>query len=378
MTAGPAAEVVGEHAAFDALAGEWAELYDATPTASPFQSHAWLSAWARAYVRPGRLRVVLVRSAGRLVAAAPLYQDRRGPWPVLTPLGSALADFSDVLIAEDGGPQAADALTQALLGLPGWRVLDLPEVRPDAAAQQWAGSWPGRVTRLDAATSLELPVGELADVLSRLPGRSAKVVRRKLRRVDELGVVATDVAPQDVPAAVADMLRLHHEQWHGRGMTPEHGSGTFAVHLTEAMEGMVAAGSARITEYRIDGELLASQLYVVGHGLVGSYLAGIAPALREMVDVAALMLREDLRLAVSLGVPRYSMMRGVEEYKLRWRPEAVVHERLVLARPGPTGGAGFAPAAAARRAAVLWAKARAPWLRRVAGRLRAPRRDPVG
>ncbi|TKJ28110.1 GNAT family N-acetyltransferase [Blastococcus sp. CCUG 61487] len=357
--------VVRDHDGLDSLADEWQALYADAPSATPFQSHDWVSAWARAYIPPGRLRVGVVRRAGRLVAAAPLYLDRRGPWPVLAPLGHRISDFSDVLVADDA---AAGALVDALLDEPGWRVVDLPEVRPDAAALAWSARWPGRVTRLASSMSLELSAGSMEDVLARLPARSAKVVRRKLRKADELGIEVEDVPVQRVRPAVADMLRLHQEQWRSRGMTPEHGTAPFAAHLTEAMHGMVAAGQARVVEFRLGGDLVASQLYVVGPGLVGAYLAGIAPQLREVADVAALMLREDLRVATSLGVPRCSMMRGTEEYKFRWRPDVVAHQRLVLARPGRSGGAGFVQAAAARQAAAGWARARAPWLRDLVSR----------
>ena len=70
----PWATVVSEHGAFDALTDAWDDLWRRTPTATAFQTHAWNSAWAHAYVPAGRLAVVTVWDGDSLVAAAPLYR----------------------------------------------------------------------------------------------------------------------------------------------------------------------------------------------------------------------------------------------------------------------------------------------------------------
>lgn len=365
---GIATTIVRDQMAFEGLATEWNELYDSSRSGTSFQSHAWLTAWARAYCPPGKLRVFLVRSSGRLVAAAPLHLTRQGPWRVLAPLGGELADFGDLLVPADE-PRVAAALADALGAEPGWSVLDLPHVRPDASVRMWIPHWPGQVTSLVGSSSLELPGRPIEEILGRLPGRSAKVIRRKLRNADELGIDVSDVPPEAVPGAVAAMLRLHEEQWRGRGMTPEHGTARFAAHLTEAMQGMVTGGQARIAEYRVDGAHLASQLYLIGHGLVGAYLAGISPRFRELADVSAVMVREDLRFATELGIARYSMMRGVEEYKLRWRPDPVVNNRLLLGRHRSLPRFAYVRLAVARNSAVRLVKQWAPWVKELLSRL---------
>ncbi len=78
------------------------DLHGRCRTATPFQSHAWLSSWWLSYGIPGRLRVVLVRDAadGRLLAAAPLWL-APGPVPALVLLGGAITDYGDVLVDDD-------------------------------------------------------------------------------------------------------------------------------------------------------------------------------------------------------------------------------------------------------------------------------------
>ncbi|WP_448625835.1 GNAT family N-acetyltransferase [Geodermatophilus sp. URMC 64] len=361
-------EIVRDQAAFDALAADWAALHAASPTATPFQSHAWLAAWARVYCRPGRLRVALVRDGGRLVAAAPLHLVRRGPWPILAPLGGRLSDFTDVLVA-GGAESAIRTLTGALLDEPGWCLVDLPQVQPRGAALRWAADWPGRVTRRRSDTVLELPALPLPELLARVPSKTANVLRRKLRKLDASGVEATTLPVEEVADAVATLLRLHAEQWTGRGIDPEHLSDRFAAHLTEAVPRMVADGSAVVVVYSLGGEVLGCQLDVLSHDLLGYYLAGISPRLKGLIDVASLQVSHDLELARAAGLPRYSMLRGTEDYKLRWRPETVPNERLLLSRPGSPGAWPYLHAVDGRAAALRIARQRAPWLRQVRDRL---------
>lgn len=332
--------VLRTHEELESLRGEWQQLYAACPTATPFLAHAWVAAWARAYCPAGSLRVVVVRSSGRLVAAVPLCLVRRRGWPALVPLGAGISDYTDILLAENSTAVRA-AVTAALLAEPGWRLLELPELRPDAVALDWTVEWPGRTTRLPAATSLELPGVPLDALLQRLPSRTASVIRRKLRRSDALGIATAQVPAERTAEAIAEMLRLHEEQWRGRGINAEHLTVRFREHLTRAVPQLVADGQAVVLEHRLDGALVASQVGLLGQDLLGYYLAGISPGLKEQIDVASLLIRADVELTVAHGFSRYSLMRGEEDYKLRWRPERIEHTRLICARPGVLGAAGY-------------------------------------
>ena len=361
--------VVRDVAGLAALEPEWAELYAGSAAATPFQAHGWVTAWAAAHVPPQRLCVVVVRQDGRLVAVAPLHRRGRGRWAVLAALGGAISDHTDVLV--EAGAEAAvwPVLTAALLAEPGWALLDLPEVRPDASVRGWSAVWPGPVAVLGAGTCLELPVLPLPDLLSRMPGRTANTMRRKLRKVDAAGVEVREVLPADVPAAVDDLLRLHAEQWAGRNGTAEHLTGRFRAHLTDALRAMVGAGQAALVEYRLDGDLVLAQVLLLGRETLSYYLAGIAPRLRQRLDTAALIVRHDVEMALERGCARYSMLRGEEDYKTRWRPDVVRQERLLLARPGPVGAV-RALLVRGRARSIEEVKSRAPWVREVRSRLR--------
>jgi CelD/BcsL family acetyltransferase involved in cellulose biosynthesis len=356
------AAVVQDLAGLDALEGEWAQLYARCPTATPFQTHSWSVSWARTYLRPGQPRVAVVRCNGRLVAVAPCYVRRVGPWRVLAPLGGAITDHTDVLVEPGTESAAWWHLTQALLGTPGWQVVDLPELPPRAAAYGWARGWPGRVTRLPSSTCLELPAAAMPHLLARMPARTANTMRRKLRKADAAGFEVTEVAPAAVPTALDDLLRLHRVQWSGRNGNPVHTTDRFRVHLSGALTRMVPDGQAALLEYRLAGELVLSQIELLGRETLSYYLAGVSPRARELVDTSALQVREDVALAVRLGLRRYSMLRGTEDYKARWRPDVVVQQRLLLHRPGGVGAAGFPLVVRLLLRARVLLKAHAPWL----------------
>ncbi|RBY94264.1 glycosyl transferase family 1 [Blastococcus sp. TBT05-19] len=351
----PGATVVSDHEDLDALAEAWDALWRSMPTATAFQAHAWSAAWARAYVPAGRLAVVTVWDGDRLVAAAPLHRVRRGAVPVLAPLGGALSDSDDVLLdprVPDAGPRLASALAR----LRGWRVLDLPEVLPGSAAQEWARSWPGRARRTPSSLNLQLPVLPQDDLLARLPSRTASTLRRKIKKIDKLAIERTELSAAGVPAAVEELIRLHEAQWAGRRGNPEHLTERFRTFLVDALSAMVDRGQAVVVEYRLEGRLMASEVDLVGHRQLAYYLAGISPELREHIDTSVLLVSGAQDLARRLDRDEYSFLRGDEDYKLRWRPDHVTAERVLLARPGLLGSAGYLPAATAISAVLAFAR----------------------
>ncbi|NEK85491.1 GNAT family N-acetyltransferase [Blastococcus saxobsidens] len=351
----PGATVVSAHEDLDALTDAWDDLWRRSPAATAFQAHAWNAAWARAYVPAGRLATVTVWDGDVLVAAAPLHRQRRGAVSVLAPLGGPLSDSTDVLL-DPRVPDAGPRLVRALAQVPGWRVLDLPEVLPGAAAQEWARTWPGRVRRTPSSLNLQLPVLPQADVLARLPSRTASTLRRKIKKVDQLAIERTELTRAAVPEAVDGLIQLHEAQWAGRRGNPEHLTDRFRTFLVQALESMVDRGQAVVVEYRLDGRLMASEVDLLGHRQLAYYLAGIDPGLREHIDTSVLLVTGALDLAHRLDRAEYSFLRGDEDYKLRWRPDHVIAERVLLARPGLLGSAGYLPATAAASAVMAFAR----------------------
>ncbi|MFE2151951.1 GNAT family N-acetyltransferase [Streptomyces lavendulae] len=316
---------------FAALEEPWNRLVRGCRTATPFQSHAWLHSWWLSYGKDGRLRVLLVRRGGELVGAAALMLVHR-PLPRLVPLGGPITDYFDVLVADGCADQAVPALAHGLHRAARSAVVDLREVRPGAAAEALYEAWPGVSSRLADSTCMELPALPFDELVKRMPASGAQRVRAKLRKTDAAGIEEHEVTEDEVPGAVRTLLRLHEKQWRGRGVTPEHLRPRFAEHLTRATRRMVRAGEGRLTEFWLDGAVVAANVTLLSAGLSGGYLYGADPELRDRkVDVATLLLRYEAGRALAEGRPVVSFLRGNEPYKNHWRPETVVNQRLLLA-----------------------------------------------
>ncbi len=336
--------------ALTAVAAEWDDLYARSATASPFQAGPWMRAWWAAYGSPGRLRVTLVHHDGRLVAAAAWTVHGSRACPILTPLGGDLADHHDVLV--DGGPETHRRLAAALLDEPGWAVLRIPESRPGGPARTLFANWPGPTWQRPASTCLRIPAGELPDVLATIPSSTAKTLRKKLRKIDGAGLTVTEVPAGEVADGVRTLLDLHRRQWDGRPVTSEHLTPRFAAFLAGAAPEMVRRGQAVLLHHRADGRTVAAEVLLVAPGFVGAYLFGHEPDLRDRIDVAAMLIRQDLAVTTGRGRPVLDLLRGDEHYKLRWRPVPVPNATLVLIRPGHPVAAGYLGYLRARAAAV--------------------------
>ncbi|MFC5180020.1 GNAT family N-acetyltransferase [Actinomadura harenae] len=331
-------EVHRDDTAWDVLGEGWNDLYDRS-RATPFQALAWNAAWWRHYGRPGGLRLVAVWRDDRLIALAPLMVRRRHGHRVLAPLAAAQSDHTDVLVDTEHASAAVGRLVEALLDEPGWSVLDFPEVMPNGSAGALAEHWPRPGRRVPSSVCLRLPACEPEEFCARFPRRAAGKIRARLRKIEALGLDVRQAAPADARRGVADLLGLHRRQWQGRGINPEHLRPRFAAMLGDAAAAMIASGQAALTEYRREGRLVAADLAVIGPDWVGAYLYGAVPDLRTGgMDVALMLLGNDLRLACRGGLPFLSLLRGQEDYKLKWRPDLIQNERIVLCRSARSAG----------------------------------------
>ena len=293
---------------------------------------------------------------------------------MLSPLGGDFSDFTDVLIDDEAAGEAAGRLADALEELPGWQAIDFPETRPGSLAGTalWE-AWTGGRSRTAASVCFELPASELEPLVKELPTHSRKTVRRRLNQLRKAAVSVTEVPASDAGRGVRDLLRLHELQWQGRGVNQKHLTSAYVGHLTRAAEVMIPAGQATLLEYRREGALVASSLVLISPDLVGGYLYGADPALREHLDVTTLLLADTLPLALARGCSTMSMLRGAEPHKLVWKPAESQNERIMLTRPNSVRGAAYAAGVRSYRRAVLTAKEKAPWLRGVRDRLRGRR-----
>ncbi|MET7988383.1 MULTISPECIES: GNAT family N-acetyltransferase [unclassified Streptomyces] len=326
------AELITDEREFAELAGPWGRLYRRCGAATAFQSHAWLHSWWLSYGTPGRLRLVVVREDGELLAVAPLMRARRR-LPALVPLGGPISDYADVLLDDEHADRAAAMLAEGLSAAARTALIDFREVRPGGAVERVYEHWRGPRRRVGDSLCLELPAASMDELVGRLPSAKAQRVRAKLRKLTALGVEQRVVGPHEVDAALGRLLELHRLQWEGRKVTSEHLHERFSEHLVRSVGPMVRSGDAVVTEFRLDGTVMAVDLTLLSRRLAGGYLYGAHPQLRERkADVAVILLDACSRHTEGGDRGTLSLLRGDEPYKHHWRPDPVVNQRLLLAR----------------------------------------------
>ncbi|WP_328669197.1 GNAT family N-acetyltransferase [Streptomyces sp. NBC_00328] len=326
------AELVTEEREFAELAEAWGRLYRRCGAATAFQSHAWLHSWWLSYGTPGRLRLMVVREGGELLAVAPLMRARR-PLPTLVPLGGPISDYADVLLDDEHADRAAALLAEGLSAAARTALIDFREVRPGGAMERIYEHWSGPRRRVGDSLCLELPATSMDELVGRLPSSKAQRVRAKLRKLTALGVEQRVVGHDEVDAALGRLLELHRLQWEGRKVTSEHLHERFSEHLVRSVGPMVRSGDAVVTEFRLDGTVMAVDLTLLSRRLAGGYLYGAHPRLRERkADVAVILLDACSRHTEGGDRWTLSLLRGDEPYKHHWRPDPVVNQRLLLAR----------------------------------------------
>ena len=212
MIPGAAVEEINDTAALARLEGAWWDLWHRSPTATPFQSPAWLLPWWQAFA-PGSLMVIAVRDGRRLTALAPLYLEDGPLGRRLLPLGISLSDYLDILV-DPAAPAAGDAIAHHLAQRhANWDLIELSDLPPGAAALTLR--CPQRTTDTIRATEA-CPVLHLgsdsvdAGAAPTIPARQRRKLRMARHRMERSAATSIIATHALTPAAWIDALsRLH-------------------------------------------------------------------------------------------------------------------------------------------------------------------------
>jgi CelD/BcsL family acetyltransferase involved in cellulose biosynthesis len=176
--------LIGEIGELESLIGEWDRLWRRSPTATPFQSPAWLIAWRRLFA-PGELRCAAAFAGGELVGLAPFYLERGQHGTRLTPLGVSLSDYLDVLV-DPRAPEAAAALASQLARTE-WEECRFEALAPEAVALRLPTP-PGVKDAEDAQESCPVvPMAGAAASNAAPRARRRRTARTRHRRLTRFG-----------------------------------------------------------------------------------------------------------------------------------------------------------------------------------------------
>jgi CelD/BcsL family acetyltransferase involved in cellulose biosynthesis len=312
----------------DDLETEWNSLLDESVTHVPFLRHEYLRTWWQ--TRGGgewpaaQLAVITARRAGQLVGIAPFFiADHQGQ-PKLLLLGCIeVSDYLDLLVR----PADLESFITELLAylkttpLPHWNTLDLynlqdqsptlPALEQAAAAQGWTYS----SQKLEHSPYISLP-GDWETYLAGIDKKQRHEIRRKMRRVEEMGVplrwyIVEDAAKLDEETD-AFMTLMANDAEKAAFLTPamrEH------MHLTARCA--FERGCLQLVFLEIGGQKAAAYINFDYLNRLWIYNSGLDPRFTEY-SPGWVLLGYLLQWANENKRTEFDFMRGDEEYKYRF------------------------------------------------------------
>jgi CelD/BcsL family acetyltransferase involved in cellulose biosynthesis len=318
MRAALATETIGDAASLTALEPEWWALWRHVPSATPFQSPAWLIPWWR-HFHPGELFAVTVRRGERLVGLAPFYIEDGALGRRLLPVGISLSDYLDVLLDPDHLEEAGQALVDHLVRQREcWDEWSLEELAPQAVALALPVP-PGceeRLTPQSACPVLTVADGQTAEAAS--PERHRRNLRLARNRAARRGGIAVEQGTAASASGILDHLfRLHRARWQSRGQDGVLADDAVQSFQRDAVPGLIEANLLRLYLMHIGDEPAAAYYGFVHEQRAYGYLTGFDPDY-SFESPGLLLWAHAIEQAVAENVREFHFLRGPEPYKYAW------------------------------------------------------------
>jgi CelD/BcsL family acetyltransferase involved in cellulose biosynthesis len=324
-----AVETIDDVARFEALRDEWEELLNDSSSDCIFLSWEWLFTWWRCMAEDRRLRLILVRDSGRLIAIAPLALrpprwKRLLPFPALEFLGSGCvgSDYLDLIIRRGEESRVLSALAGCLAG---GAAVDFSQTRADGsraaelARELESGGWEIRRTPTDLCPYIDLQGQTWDSYLSSLGPAHRYNLRRRLRNLQSKWRFSFELAvtEEQRAAGLREVIALHGLRWRSRGESGVFGNPDMVAFHEEFSRLALGRGWLRLYVLRLDGKAVAAWYGFNYRGVVSYYQGGFDPAFYKH-SVGLVMMGLAIKAALDEQALAYDFLRGDESYKSLW------------------------------------------------------------
>jgi CelD/BcsL family acetyltransferase involved in cellulose biosynthesis len=316
------------------LAGDWRELHDRAPAATPFSSWEWISAWWRWKGR-GEPLVLCARDGGELVGLMPLVIDRYRHLPLrrVTFMGAPLSDYQDLLAAPGRDEECRDAFMSYLLAhRDRWDILDLPDVRAGSALAHAQVSEPDFWTA--APHHRVCPVVSLPDSWEAYASGLGSGLRGNLRRNrqnlgEQLGARFETVGEEELGPVMEEMFELHQRRRLRRGLPGAFAESSVRRFHHDVARQLLDRGWLRLHRIAAGG-ITHAAIYCMQHrARVYHYLSGFDGALAAF-GLGTQLLAHAIGEGIAEGARSFDFLRGDESYQGTWRAEGARTVRLLV------------------------------------------------
>jgi CelD/BcsL family acetyltransferase involved in cellulose biosynthesis len=286
-----------------------------------FQLSQWAVPWARVFVPSSRLAVVVLADAGGLCGVLPLAAaaDSRRLRFLGTPLNDRNGMLADPHHLESTWKAALSQLAKRQ-----WQELAFGEA-PDAdrrACLRMAGRT-GVELAPEPSPVVPLPASWPEYEQSLSPSFRNRV-RRAARQMSRMHDLSFELLEGEavIPSALISFHQRRINQWRESGrlrlLTPFERSEGFASFLVAAGTSLARAGHLAISNLLIDGDPVASCLYLLARDTALDYMGTYERRLARLCP-GQLCTLFGIRHLMDRGVRTYDFGRGDEAYKFRFR-----------------------------------------------------------
>ncbi len=326
-------DLVEDIAAFLALRRDWEALFErAAAPAQLFQSHVFLRHWATHYLADEtRLSIVTARRGGELAMVWPLIRQRHYGLDTLRFMGVPVAQFGDVLVG-DGD----EALLEA-----GWVFIQTLRADLFEARKLRADARLARSGLLDDAVQGDRQEAPFADLARRVgeagpslayPARERSNHRRRIRRLEERGALASAMPPPGSEAAhlAAMAIAMKRTVLARRGIVaPVVNDPRFAAFFTDLAADASGEIALRIASLSIHGAPIGIDLSFDCKGHSFAHVLATASE-QEQGGIGKILIHHSFASARARGSTVFDLLAPSEPYKLEHADGSVaVSDRLL-------------------------------------------------
>jgi CelD/BcsL family acetyltransferase involved in cellulose biosynthesis len=343
-------KVVTNVSGFDGLEEAWLELQESCVGASIFLTWDWQRLWWKHYGQRRELRILIARTADRIVGILPLYIDRHRKAGGLFAArklrqigvgGDTSPDDLGALFSPDHEHDASAAMAEYLLKvMTDWDMLDWTDLPPQcplvpALQKHFAES----NIRANCAFMAPITFGELPDDwesyrrnLSRNRRETMRRKRRKFESQPGAQVVTVEVA-DELDGAFDCLAELHRLRWTGRTETPGFTSAQYRGFHRDIMHALLPQGRLRLMKLNMGAGTIAMLYCMRYRDTFYFFQSGFDPAYAEY-SPGDVLLGYAIEHAIAEGCRIFDMLKGDHDYKRHFFQQDRRNLEMRAFRPG--------------------------------------------
>ena len=339
-------KVVTAYSDFLALEPDWNELVCRAGIEHPFLEHAWLRTWWECFGENSSLYILVVTSAGRLVAIAPLMLTTIRMWGLkvrrLGFLYNAHVPRADFIIA-GRADEVYEALWEHLGARCEWDMVQLCQLTAGSSTSRVLQCLAGRnrllsgVWRSGASPCIPMDGGWQA-FYETLAAKHRSNLRNRFGRLNKIGPVELETVTggdQRVPS-LTEGLRLEAAAWKGDAGTAISNDRSVTRFYSILSERAAQSGWLRLNFLRAGAQAVAFDYSLAYRNRMFLLKLGYDPAF-SAYSPSNLLLAATLRDAFDRGFREYDFLGEEAEWKRCWTSGTRTNEWLYIFSPSLKG-----------------------------------------